>query len=214
MNKKLEKIWREVPVDYYQKGVAGNILQRLWHKGRLNAVLDFLESQGLEQSKKKILDVGCASGWFISEIANHYPKNNFFGIDVYREAVAYAKIYYPKVYFSCGDAHHLPFSENSFDIVICINVLEHIINPKQILAEIKRVTKPDGKVVIGMDSENFLFSLVWYLWKKINGRVWRDAHLHKLKPDALENLFLKGGFKIEKRRFFNLGMAVIFLLTR
>lgn len=213
MNKNLEKIWQKVPVDYYQRSVAKNILQRIWHRGRLSATLDFLKECQFK-GNLKILDVGCASGWFISEIAHHYPRHNFFGIDIYERAIDYAKKRYPNISFSCADAHKLPFSQDSFDLVICANVLEHVVNPKQILTEIKRVVKPQGKVIINMDSENFLFSLAWYLWKKISGRVWKDAHLHKLEPMNLEKLFLKTGLRTEKRRFFNLSMAVILLLAK
>lgn len=213
MNKNLEKIWQRVPVDYYQRSVAKNILQRIWHRGRINATLDFMKECQLKDNSK-ILDVGCASGWFISEIAHHYPQHKFFGIDIYRKAINYAEKHYSNISFSCADAHKLLFSKDSFDLVICANVLEHVVNPEQILTEIKRVVKPQRKVLINMDSENFLFSIVWYLWKKIRGRVWKDAHLHKLEPIDLEKLFSKTGLRIEKRRFFNLSMAVIFLLAK
>lgn len=212
--RKLEDIWREVPVDYYQKGVASNFLQRSWHRGRLKATIGLLEDQQLNRNRNKVLDVGCASGWFISEIARHFPGYKFFGIDIYEKAIKQAENYYPEIFFLCADAHHLPFSDKFFDIVICVNVLEHVLDPQQILKEMKRVVKPKGMVIVGMDSENLLFSLAWYLWKKFNGKVWKDAHLHKLKPQDLERLFLKTGLKIQKRKFFNFGMAVMFLLKK
>lgn len=212
IRKKLEKIWWEVPVDYYQKGVTGNILQRLWHRGRLKSVLEMMGDLKFKGKETKILDTGCASGWFISEVARRFPQYNFFGVDIYEKAIEQARKYYPGISFSCVDAHHLSFPDNSFNMVICMNVLEHVVNPQQILKEIKRVIKSGGKVIIGMDSENFLFSMSWYLWKKFSGKVWKDAHLHKLKPKDLEELFLKTGLKIQKRKFFNFGMAVIFLL--
>lgn len=75
--RKLEDIWHEVPVDYYQKGVASNFLQRSWHRGRLKATIGLLEDQQLNRNRNKALDVGCASGWFISEIARHFPGYKF-----------------------------------------------------------------------------------------------------------------------------------------
>jgi ubiquinone/menaquinone biosynthesis C-methylase UbiE len=49
----------------------------------------------------------------------------------------------PKAYHleTACDAHHLPFKDNTFEVVYCSHVLEHCLNPHQILKEIHRVTK-------------------------------------------------------------------------
>ena len=213
--KKLEKVWQEVPVDYYQQSVRKNILQRRWHQGRLKATLDFLKTfKDIHNQKVRLLDVGCASGWFISEICSYYPHLKCSGVDVYQKAIEYAKKSYPHISFFHNDAHHLPFQKNSFDIVICTNVLEHVVNPREVMKEIKRVVKRSGIVIIGMDSENLLFSFVWWLWKKFKGKIWAEAHLHKFRPRDLDKLFRQLGFKIKKKKFINLGMMVVYLLKK
>ncbi|MBD2088488.1 methyltransferase domain-containing protein [Microcoleus sp. FACHB-1515] len=47
-----------------------------------------------------------------------------------------------------GDAHHLPFKDETFDAVVAMNVFEHLYNPEQAAAEIRRVLKPGGRAVI------------------------------------------------------------------
>jgi len=59
-----------------------------------------------------------------------------------------------------ADAHNLPFKNNSFDLVICTEVLEHVVNPEKVLGEIKRVLTNDGIAIVEMDSGNFIFKIV------------------------------------------------------
>ncbi len=208
----LEKIWEEVPADYYQKSVERNIFQRLYHVSRLHTV-----SAMIAESRKKegnVLDVGCASGWLLSEIANRYPKFRFTGVDAYKKAINYGRNHYSNIQFLWGDAHRLPFPKNTFDLVLCVNVLEHVVDPEKIMGEIYKVLKTNGVVIIGMDSENFLFLSLWFLWTKMNGKVWRHAHLHKLSPHDLEMLFHKTGFLVKNKKFYNVGLDIIYLLTK
>jgi len=47
-----------------------------------------------------------------------------------------------------GDAHHLPFKDESFEVIVCSEMLEHADNPQQVINEIQRVLKPGGLVVL------------------------------------------------------------------
>jgi len=53
-----------------------------------------------------------------------------------------------KIRLLCGDGHHLPFAENSLDTVICCLVLCTVPKPEQMLREIRRVLKPEGKLLV------------------------------------------------------------------
>lgn len=46
-----------------------------------------------------------------------------------------------------GDAHILPFKDESFEMVVCSEMLEHADDPRKVIAEIRRVLKPEGRVV-------------------------------------------------------------------
>lgn len=201
----LKEIWREVPPNYYQKGVKNNILQRIWHTGKLNFAISFIPP-----SPTKILDVGCASGWFLSKLKQNYKKADCYGVDVYREAIAYGKKKYKNLHLKVGDAHKLPFNSSTFDVIVCCEVVEHVLNPLAVLKEIKRVLKKDGVAIIEMDSGNFLFTLVWYFWTHFRHGVWEHAHIQTLNAKKLEGMILKSGLKIKKRKIFNMSMAVIF----
>src|SRR3989344_1875896 len=205
--KKLEKIWAQVPANYYDEGIAKNIFQKIWHGQKLNQVIKLLP-----KNSKKILDVGCSSGVLTAQIAKILPKSKIVGLDSYGKAIIFARSKYPKITFIVADAHNLPYKNNSFDLVICTETLEHLVDPKKALSEIKRILKKNGKAIISMDSGNFLFRTVWYFWTKTKGKVWQDAHLHEFNAKILENLIKKTDFKIKKKLNSHLGMAVTFLI--
>jgi ubiquinone/menaquinone biosynthesis C-methylase UbiE len=200
-------IIEQVPTDYYQKGIESNILQRIWHMNKLRVVTELIPIE-----PKKILDVGCASGWFLSELLKIFPKAEGFGIDIYGKAIAYGKKSYPSITFASADAHKIPFRSKMFDLVICTEVLEHVDDPKSVLLEIKRVLKKDGFAIVELDSGSLLFSIVWFIWKKFQGSVWSHAHLHSFTSKELEKIVLGSSFQIVKTKKFNMGMAIVFLL--
>ena len=78
------------------------------------------------------LDIG-ASG---SDHLKYFPNRTTLDIDASKN---------PDV---VGDAHNLPFKDESFEVVVCSEMLEHADNPQKVISEIKRVLKPRGRVVL------------------------------------------------------------------
>ncbi len=204
--KQLQKIWAQVPADYYDEGIKKNILQKIWHGQKLAKILKILPKDA-----KTILDVGCSSGVLTAQIAKVLPKSKITGLDSYTKAITFARSKYPQIAFIVADAHKLPFKNNSFDLIICTETLEHVIDPKKVLSEMRRVLKKHGLAIISMDSGSLLFRSVWYFWTKTKGKVWHNAHLHEFNARLLEDLIKKSGFKIKKKLPSHLGMAVTFL---
>lgn len=212
MQKEHHHVIEQVPVDYYQQGVKNNMLQRIWHTRKLSMVLSFFPSK--KNMTKKILDVGCASGWFLSEIYKAYPSADCYGIDIYDKAIKHGKKIYPHLKLSLADAYKLPYKDNFFDVVVCTEVLEHVDNSQAVLTEIKRVIKKDGVAIIELDSGSILFSVVWYVWRKFHGKVWNDAHLHSFNIKKLEEHVQQGGLRVLKKSKFNWGMGMIFSIKK
>lgn len=206
----ITRILNQVPPDYYQKGVQSNPLQRYWHGEKVKTFEKI--SKGLVP--KKILDVGCASGMMASKIGKIFPKAKIVALDAYPAAISFGKKKYPQISFVLADAHSLPFKKNSFDIVTCYETIEHVSNPLKVLQELKRITKPEGRVILAMDSGNLVFRIIWFIWENSKGRVWKHAHLHPFKHQLLEKLIKRSGFKIITKKFSHFGMEVSFLLKK
>jgi ubiquinone/menaquinone biosynthesis C-methylase UbiE len=57
-----------------------------------------------------------------------------------------------KAYLIAGIGEKLPFKSNTFDIILCLNVLDHSIHPKEVIKEIKRVLKSDGLLILHLNT--------------------------------------------------------------
>lgn len=91
-----------------------------------------------------LLDVGSSTGIIANHLSNSFGK--VFGIDVDTPAVLFAGEKYSKenLGFTIGDALHLHYQNDMFDVVICNHVYEHVADAKQLMKEIYRVLKPGG----------------------------------------------------------------------
>lgn len=207
---RVENIWNKVPVDYYQTGTKTNLLQRIWHYLKIRSAKKILKKYQFSNC----LDIGCASGYMISEIASVYPKVKCFGVDVYKNAIDFAKKTYPNINFKIAYAQSLPFKNVSFDLIIFYETIEHVENPTLALREIKRILRRNGICILAMDSGSLLFRLVWLIWENTTGKVWKGAHLHPFHHNDLEGLIRKARIKIKKKFFTHLGMEVSFILSK
>ena len=101
-------------------------------------------------SGKRILDAACGTGYGSSMLAR--KALSVCGIDISQDAVAYAETNYAnsKVRFICGSVTELPFEDDSFDVVVSYETLEHINEQSQelFLAEISRVLIPGGTLIM------------------------------------------------------------------
>ncbi|MEM4240213.1 MAG: methyltransferase domain-containing protein [Candidatus Woesearchaeota archaeon] len=104
--------------------------------GKLKVVLERVQYQKTD----KVLDVGCGTG--LSSLLFRCQK---FGIDPAFELLEQAKARMPVVQ---GTAEDLPFSDNAFDIVICLTALHNFTDPQRALLEMKRVCT--GKFAISI----------------------------------------------------------------
>jgi ubiquinone/menaquinone biosynthesis C-methylase UbiE len=101
--------------------------------------------------ESSVLDVGCGTGEFERIILSEHPEQRMIGLDVSDQMLAIARqkcSAYPNVRFLAGSASVLPFSNDSFDLVICASALHYFDKPDASLSEMRRVVKPSGSVVI------------------------------------------------------------------
>jgi SAM-dependent methyltransferase len=99
-----------------------------------------------------LLDVGCASGYYTARYAQRGGRAT--GIDVAESSLALARERAGRAgvgdrcVFAVGDVRNLPLEDRSFDVVLATEVLEHIREQRQALAELSRVLRPGGTLVV------------------------------------------------------------------
>ena len=104
-------------------------------------------------SNSNLLDVGCAKGFMLHDIAQAIPGINLKGVDISEYAITNA-IEDMQQKIQVADARELPFEDNSFDVVISINTIHNLEKDDlaKALKEIERVSK--GKSFITVDAYN------------------------------------------------------------
>lgn len=98
--------------------------------------------------ESRILDIGCAKGFMMHDLSLILPKAEILGVDISKYAIDNC-IDSMKNNMVQGNANNLPFEDNYFDLVICINTLHNLplIDCKEGLREINRVSKRDSFVM-------------------------------------------------------------------
>ena len=109
---------------------------------------DALELLNVEQTDR-VLDVGCGTGFGTEGLLEH--TDNIHGLDqsVHQMEKAWGKFgKHDPVRFYRGDAENLPFADGAFDHVWSSGSIEYWPHPEEALAELRRVTKPGGRVLV------------------------------------------------------------------
>jgi len=100
----------------------------------------------IDWAGKTVLDVGCAGG-FMSEALDARGAA-VTGIDPAEDAIAAAQAHAQQgsrdIRYDVGVGEALPYADESFDAVVCVDVLEHVADLEQVIREIARVLKPGG----------------------------------------------------------------------
>lgn len=91
-----------------------------------------------------LLDVGCGTGWLLNRLARVHPAE-YHGLDVSENMLAVAEEkHIPGAVFVQGVADQLPYADNFFDVVTCIQSFHHYPDPDRAMREVLRVLKPGG----------------------------------------------------------------------
>ena len=101
------------------------------------------------ETAERILEIGCASGMFGAALKEQNPKRYVVGVEYVPEVAEIAKTRLDEVYAFDVQAHELPDSIalQSFDCIVCGDVLEHLTEATSVLRKLLPYLKPDGKVV-------------------------------------------------------------------
>ncbi|MBU4204594.1 class I SAM-dependent methyltransferase [Patescibacteria group bacterium] len=135
---------------------AKYIVEKNW-KNHLKYFLEYFSSHiKKDNSKTTLLDVGCGAGLISKELLKYGFK--IYGVDFSSEAIKFAKIENPGIDFQHSSIYELPFSNESFDIIICLGVFQTVADPDKAIAEMTRVLKKSGILIIRTLNTLFLLS--------------------------------------------------------
>ena len=147
---------------------------------RYEHVFDFIVDRLKENAR--ILDVGCALGGFLRycETKGYF---NSFGIEPIEEYVKASR----KKRVRHGNVYDIPFPDNSFDLVVLDQVLEHLVDPRLAMKEINRVLDKSGLVYIGVPDVDRYDDYYFYISRE---------HIQHFNLITLKILAEKNGFEL------------------
>lgn len=99
--------------------------------------------------EKIVLDIACGVGYGSSHLLSKGAKK-VIGVDISQEAIDYAKKQYQneKIEFLQGDATNIPLENDTIDVIVSFETIEHLKNQEKFLREVKRVLKNNGLFII------------------------------------------------------------------
>lgn len=154
---------------------------------------------------KTALDVGCGGGILAEEFAA--AGFSVTGIDPSENSIQTAKRHAVKnglaIRYDVGSGEQLPYNDNSFDVVYCCDVLEHVRDVNKTISEIARVLKPGGMFFFDTINRTPLSKLIiikiWQEWKS-TALVQPGLHVYEMfiKPAELKESCFAHGLQVKE----------------
>lgn len=164
----------------------------------INNFYSSLVSVAKSLNPKTILDAGCGEGFTMDRLSKSKVGEKLEGIESSNEAISLAKRLFPHLLIKKGSAYNLPYKNDSFDLVICTEVLEHLDDPKKALKEALRTSKKN--ILISVPNEPF-FMLSNFLRGKNILRLGNDpGHINHWTFISLQNFLKENGVRIKKTK--------------
>lgn len=182
--------------------LKGDKYQLWWHRKRFYSVASFLSEIFEKNRITTFADIGCAEGLYVKYMASIHNEVFCIGADLARTYVEKAKRDSKKInsdYIVC-DIANLPLKDNSIDVVLCSEVLEHVYDYHKSLAELGRVGKE--YLLISFPGHSYIYKIISKLkfLKRIADNLMPNVgHISEVKVGDVQTL-LKGKFKTMRIR--------------
>ena len=140
-----------------------------------------------------ILDLGSGTGFFSRQLQQRYKRKKILGIDLALQMSIIAnrqRKWLAKERYVCADAEHLPLADNSVDLVFSNLMLQWVLNPDQLFAEIQRVLVPGGLLMFTSFGPDTLKEMR-QSWSQVDNRVHvnRFLDMHDIGDSLTNNGF-------------------------
>jgi 2-polyprenyl-3-methyl-5-hydroxy-6-metoxy-1,4-benzoquinol methylase len=145
----------------------------------------------------KVLDCGSGRGWFSLWAAGRGAEVT--ALDLSEENLQKIKEQNPSIQTVFGDACDIPLTDEKFDWIVALEVLEHIVDPKSAILNWLKFLKPDGKLLITVPYKE---TIRYTLCVHCNGKTPINAHLHSFNREALIKLLNHNGYWVKETHTF------------
>ncbi len=176
---------------YYKSwGISGDLENKISRQMKIDTFLLRLNLIQKKITSGKVLDIGCATGFFLeaAQTLGYEP----FGVELSEYSSTVAKKKFGNENIFHGKLEDCTFALNSFNVITMFDLLEHVRIPSHTLAQASRLLANDGIIVI-TTPDNSSFS------NKLMGKKWthyKKEHFYYFDYHSLHHLSLKNGLEI------------------
>jgi len=173
-----------------------------WYVGRRRIIRSLVEKicSTLGNSNPRILDVGCGTGANLKMLAEHGRAE---GVDISQQAVDFCHERGLES-VKLGAAEDLPYENDSFDLVTALDVVEHLDDDVAGLREMRRVLRPDGRLLLFVPA----FMFLWGVQDDVSN------HRRRYTLPSLLRAVEAAGFVVEWSSYANISFFLPVLLVR
>jgi len=205
---------RESPSRFYDERYRAGYQEAILGSGYDACVLEALR-WGIAEGRVAggaVLDFGCGQGRYLPVLAELVPGAELYGADISPVALALARDRFPAATLTRIEDQRLPADGNRFDLIVLIDVIEHVLDAPATVTELHRLLRPGGAVVLTTPCAN-RGSAAWAYNRLLagfeetpdgTGRFATDepAHLRRLHSREARELLAGAGLRVEAVRWW------------
>ncbi len=135
--------------DNFRKHTSKNPFQKFLINNFYKNLLSIIKDLKIDS----VLDVGCGEGFTLNKLHQNRIGEKLEGVDFQETAIEIGTKLHPDLKLKQGNIYGLEYKDNSFDLVMATEVLEHLKDPKKALSEIQRVSS--RYVLLSVPNEPF-----------------------------------------------------------
>ena len=170
-----------------------------WYRGRRTVLNRVIKDLDLPEHAR-ILDAGCGSGRNMLELAR---RGTVSGVEVSDTSAELARERHAGEVIS-GSVVQMPFASESFDLAVCLDVLEHLEDDLAAMQELRRVVAPDGSLLVTVPAYQWLWS----------GHDEVNHHRRRYTQRSLRSVAEKAGWRQVRSTHFNSLLLPVAVLLR
>jgi SAM-dependent methyltransferase len=170
-----------------------------WYRGR-RTVLEGVIAELRLPARPRVLDAGCGSGRNMVELARH---GTVTGVELSDTSVALARERAVGEVIS-GSVLAMPFGADSFDLAVCLDVIEHLDDDLAALVELRRVVAPGGSLLVTVPAYPWLWS----------GHDVINHHRRRYTRRSLQQVAERGGWEQVRTTYFNSLLLPVAIILR
>lgn len=156
-------------------------------------------------SAKRVLEIGCAGGATGKRLKELAPVDYYMGIELSEEAASIARQHLDKVIVADVEkadmSKDIGLKQNDFDLILALDVLEHLYDPWDILANLTDYLKPGGHVIASIpniQNISVVKELLKGRWRYEGAGILDATHLRFFTFEEIEKMFSGAGLSIKK----------------